>query len=236
MVPIKNIFSDDSSDNSASFERHEILQHMSVELEIIEFLASVRVEYHLVILRMKRDKFARHLESMRTDAILEAVCIADDSKKEQCCHLDIYIISQTSYEVIHELTRGTRARIDQIVRSEHAVPVVVVDADNRGISENICVCFRILPYEAQFPAIANKDRIELLPSNLLGDVCVDTEKMKKRCNRKFIDHLDVFPDTHEIEVERHARSVRIAVDTPMPHNEEILTGFDEFSNFCYFLL
>lgn len=80
MVSVENVLSKDSPDNRSSLEGYEVFEYVSVELEIVEFLALVGVKNNIFIVRMKGDEFARHLEGARTDAVFEAVRVANNPK------------------------------------------------------------------------------------------------------------------------------------------------------------
>lgn len=82
-VSFEEVVGDDSPDNSPSFEGNKVFQHMSVQLEIMEFLAFVGVEYYFVILCLECYELARHFKGMRTDTVLETIGVADDSEQKE---------------------------------------------------------------------------------------------------------------------------------------------------------
>lgn len=235
-IALKDILRDDPSDDSSSFERDEIIEDISIELQIVELLALVRVEYDLRVLGTQGYEPARHLERMRTYAVLETVCIADDPEQEEGRHLYIDSISHLYQQIVEYLARRARIRIHQIIRSEHLVPAMMVDADERGIPEYLWEIRRILPDERELSAIADEDGIESLSDDVFFHLIMDREEMEQGSDRHFIDYLHCFPDASQIKTECHARTVRIAIDTLMSHDEKALSSLDELTYFSDFLL
>lgn len=236
IVPVKDIFFDDSSDSRTSFEGDEVFEYVTVHPQIVELLAFIGIENELVVLCIERYELARYFESMGTDTVLEAVRIPDDPEKKERRDLDVYELSCPLYEVVHEFTGRTRLGIDQIIGTEHAIPVVMIDIDDRSVSENIGIEFSVFSYEVQISAIAHENRIEFFSDNLFGGIGMDVQKMEKRGDRKLVDRFNGFSDTPQVEIEGHTGAIRIAIDTPVSHDEEIPSFCHCFPDFSHFLL
>jgi len=68
-----------TSDNGSSFKGYEIFKSISVKLKIIYLFAFVRIKNHFLIIGLKSEKFARYLESMWTNTILETISITNNT-------------------------------------------------------------------------------------------------------------------------------------------------------------
>lgn len=235
-VSLKNFLSYYPSNDRPSSEGDEILQYMSVEFQIVELLALVRVEDDFLVLGTKSQEPTRHLKSTWANAVFEAVRVPNNPEKEQCGYLRSYIHVHLFHDIVQEFTSRTRPIIDDITDTEHTVSIMVIDIDDGGISENIRIPFQVFSYESELPAITNENRVEFFPGNRIGSMGMDIQKIKKGGNREFVDYLGTFPDASEIKIEGHTRSISVTVDISMSYDEKVLSFLNYFLNFPHFLL
>lgn len=79
-ILFEGILADIPPNDGSSLERYESIEHVPVELEIIELLAFVRVKYNLFVVRSEGYEFTGDFKGTGSDAVLETVRVPDDAK------------------------------------------------------------------------------------------------------------------------------------------------------------
>ncbi len=113
---------------------------------------------------------------------------------------------------------------------------MMIDVDERSISEYIGETRLILPDEFELSTITDEDSVKIFSYDILGHLVMDSEKMKEGSDGQFIYYLYCFPHTFEVEIDSHARTICITIDTLVTHDKKALSVLDDIAHFSDFLL